>query len=67
MHTSTGAACGRDDDAPELRVCRSFRTLKVKEIAWHVNLRFLGGRTTPEFRVEFDKVWWGFLSFSDSV
>jgi hypothetical protein len=25
------------------------------------------GRTTPEFRVEFDKVWWGFLSLSDSV
>ena len=25
------------------------------------------GRTTPEFRMEFDKVWWGFLSLSDSV
>jgi transposase len=25
------------------------------------------GRTTPEFRMEFDKVWWGFLSLSDSL
>jgi len=25
------------------------------------------GRTSPEFRVEFDKVWWGFLSLSDSI
>src|SRR5882724_5412174 len=42
MHTSAGAACGRDDDnAPELRMCRSLRTLKVKEIARHVNLSLL--------------------------
>jgi hypothetical protein len=25
------------------------------------------GCTTPEFKVEFDKVWWGFLSWSESV
>jgi hypothetical protein len=42
MHTSAGAACGCDDDAPELGMCGSLRTLKVKEIAWHVNLMFLG-------------------------
>ena len=27
----------------------------------------LTGSTTTECRMEFDKVWWGFLSFSDSV
>jgi len=42
MHTSAGAAYGHDDDAPELQVCRSLLTLKVKEIARHVNLSFLG-------------------------
>jgi len=41
MHTSAGAACGRDD-APELRMCRSLPTLTVKEIARHVNLSLLG-------------------------
>jgi len=40
MHTSAGAAFGRDDDAPELRMCRSLLILKVKEIARHVNLSF---------------------------
>jgi hypothetical protein len=25
------------------------------------------GRTTPEFRVEFDKVWWAFLSLPDNL
>ncbi|MGA7918479.1 MAG: hypothetical protein WCA38_02335, partial [Candidatus Acidiferrales bacterium] len=29
--------------------------------------RLAVGCTTPEFRVEFDKVWWDFLSLSDSV
>jgi len=43
MHTSAGAAFGRDDDdLPELRMCRSLLTLKVKEIARHVNLSLLG-------------------------
>jgi|GraSoiStandDraft_55_1057291.scaffolds.fasta_scaffold89718_1 peptide-methionine (R)-S-oxide reductase len=44
MHTSAGAACGRDDDAPELRMCRSLPTLTVKEIARHVNLSLLGSK-----------------------
>jgi hypothetical protein len=47
MHTSAGAACGCDDDAPELGMCGSLRTLKVKEIAWHVNLMFLGLAAEP--------------------
>jgi len=42
MHTSAGTAYARDDDVPELRMCRSFPTLKVKEIARHVNLSLLG-------------------------
>jgi hypothetical protein len=32
-----------------------------------VNVRVDGRRTTPEFRIEFDKVWWGFLSLSYSI
>src|SRR6266403_1183066 len=38
MHTSAGAACGRDDDgAPELFVCRSSQTMRVKETRLYVN------------------------------
>jgi hypothetical protein len=38
MHTSAGAACGRDDGgAPELCVCRSSRNIKVMETRLHVN------------------------------
>src|SRR6266436_6128058 len=66
MHTSAGAACGRDDDAPELRMCRSLPTLTVKEIARHVNLSLLGCKyysgmqlkrqrgTEPPFTGEYD-------------
>jgi hypothetical protein len=38
MHTSAGAAYGRDDDgAPELFVRHSFRTMKIKETRLYVN------------------------------
>jgi len=42
MHTSAGAAWGRDDDggdAPELYVCGSFQVSKVKELVEPVNER----------------------------
>jgi len=42
MHTSAGAACGRDDDrgdAPELYVCGSFPLSKLKELGEPVNER----------------------------
>jgi hypothetical protein len=38
MHTSGGAAYGRDDDgAPEVFVCRSLQNTKVKETRLYVN------------------------------
>jgi hypothetical protein len=38
MHTSAGAACGRDDDgAPEVSVCHSLQNMKVKETRLDVN------------------------------
>jgi len=40
MHTSAGAACGRDDDgadAPELCACVPLRNSNVKENRPHVN------------------------------
>jgi len=49
MHTSAGAACGRDDDggdAPELYVCRSFLVSKIKELVEPVNERI----REPELR-----------------
>src|SRR6266850_2060720 len=55
MHTSAGAAYGHDDDAPELQVCRSLLTLKVKEIARHVNLSFLGCKGCSGIAVETSK------------
>jgi len=41
MHTSAGAACGRDDgDVPGLCACHSLRNIKVKETRLHVNELF---------------------------
>jgi hypothetical protein len=38
MHTSAGAAYGRDDGgAPELRVCHSLQNMKLMETRPHVN------------------------------
>jgi hypothetical protein len=40
MHTSAGAACGRDDDeddAPEVFVRRSLQNIKVKQSRLYVN------------------------------
>jgi len=40
MHTSSGAACGRDDDgddAPGLCACVPLRNSKIKEIRARVN------------------------------
>src|SRR6266478_295025 len=53
---------------PRQRVSRSLPKLQIiRPLSKRGKPRCCGGRTTPEFRVEFDKVWWGFLSVSDSV
>jgi hypothetical protein len=58
MHTSAGAACGRDDDAdaPELSMCRSSRNSKVKESARHVNRRILAGLAEPPVKASLMKL-----------
>src|SRR6266850_6403108 len=43
------------------------QTLILKHFRGFQNPFLCFGRTTPEFRTEFDKVWWGFLSLSDSA
>ena len=51
MHTSGGAACGRDDDgggASELCVCQSLRITKIREYSPCVNDRIMRGRRSPE-------------------
>src|SRR6266403_315684 len=47
MHTSGGAACGRDDDgdAHELGMCRPLQRTKIKEYSPRVN-----GRITEDHR-----------------
>src|SRR5882762_4504927 len=48
MHTSGGAACGRDDDggdAPELCMCRSLPRTKIKEYSRPVNGRITSARS----------------------
>jgi hypothetical protein len=52
MHTSGGAACGRDDDgAPELGVSHSLRNTKVKETRSHVNESILRSAQTVLGRI----------------
>src|SRR6267378_3642293 len=51
MHTSGGAACGRDDDggdAPELCMCRSLPRTKIKEYSRPVNGRITTSRSILE-------------------
>src|SRR6266850_1203103 len=49
MHTSGGAACGRDDDgdAPELCMCRPLQRTKIKEYSPRVNGRITGECKPP--------------------